>query len=105
LSIQRWQFFDLVLIYAYSGIRIEASDRGLLSFAWAYSLGLMAFERIPEGVVVLQRYYRLREIVEVASQDIGSVMYSIAGPIQTFPIAGWGVKGSPELFDALLRAC
>lgn len=54
---------------------------------------------------MLQRYYRLREIVEVASQNIGGVMYSIARPIQTFSITGWGVKGSPELFDALLGAC
>jgi len=94
-----------MLIYAHSRIGIEASDRGLLSFTGAYCLSLMAFERIPERVIMLQRYYRLREIVEVAAQNIGGVMYSIAGPIQTFSIAGWGVKGRPEFLDALLGAC
>jgi hypothetical protein len=93
-----------VLIYAHSGIGIKASDRGLLAFTRAYGFSLVALERIPERVIMLQRYYRLREIVEVAAQNIGGVMYSIAGPIQTFSIAGWGVKGSPELFDALLGA-
>lgn len=93
------------LIYTHSRVGVETSDRGLLSFAGAYSLSLVAFKRIPEWIIVLQRYYRLREVVEVASQNIGGVVYSIARPIQTFSIAGWSVKGSPELFDALLGAC
>lgn len=104
MSVQRRQSLDLVLIGAHSGVWIETSHRRLLTFAGAYSLGLMAFERIPERVIVLQWYDRFREVVEVASQNVGGVVYSIPGPVQTFSIARRGVKGSPQLFDALLGA-
>ena len=70
-----------MLIGAHSGIWIETSHRWLLAFAGAYSLGLVAFERIPERVIVLQWYDRFREVVEVASQNVGGVVYSIPGPI------------------------
>jgi len=53
---------------------------------------------------MLQRYYRFGEVVEVTAQDIGGVMYSIAGPIQALSISRRGVKGSLELLDALFRA-
>ena len=52
---------------------------------------------------MLQRYNRLGEVIEVAAQDIGGVMYSIAGPIQALSISRRGVKGSLELLDALFR--
>jgi len=53
---------------------------------------------------VLQRYYGFREVVEVAAQNIGGVMYSIAGPIQAFSISWRGVERSLELLDAFFRA-
>jgi len=43
LSVQRWQSFDLVLIYANGGIGVEASHGGLLSFTGSDSFGLVAF--------------------------------------------------------------
>lgn len=56
-----------MLIGAHSGVWIETSHRRLLAFAGAYSLGLVAFERIPERVIMLQWYDGLREVVEIAS--------------------------------------
>lgn len=70
-----------MLIGAHSGVWIETSHRRLLTFTGAYSLGLVAFERIPERVIMLQWYDGLREIVEIASQNVGGVVYSIPGPI------------------------
>jgi hypothetical protein len=61
----------------------------------------MTFERYAEGVIVLQWYYRLREVVEIATQNVGCIMYSVTAPVEALPIARWGIERSLELFDPL----
>jgi hypothetical protein len=57
---------------------------------------------LAEGVVVLQWNNGLREVVEIASQDVGRIMYGVAAPVEAFPIAGWCVEGGFKFLDPLL---
>jgi hypothetical protein len=61
----------------------------------------MTFEGLTEGIIVLQWYYRLRKVVEIATQNVRGIMYSVTAPIQALPIARWGVERRLELFDSL----
>jgi len=43
-----------------------------------------------------------RELVEITSKDVGSIMNGIASPIESFAKSIWRIKRGLELFDTLL---
>jgi len=55
-----------------------------------------------EALVKLKRDDWLRELVEVTTKDIGRIMNSVAGPIESLSVSVWRVKGGLELLDTLL---
>lgn len=57
-----------------------------------------------EALVEFERNDWLGKLVEVASEDIGGIVNSVAGPIETLSISVGRVKGGLELLDALLGA-
>lgn len=68
------------------------------------SLGLMIPEGISEPLVELQRDNRLGQLIEVSSEDVGSIMHSVACPVQAFAISVGAVKCYLELLDTLLAS-
>lgn len=69
------------------------------------SLRLMMPQWIAESVVEIEGDNGLWELVEIASQDVGSIMDSIASPIETLTIALRRVESSLQLFDTTLCTC
>ena len=104
LPVQRGQSLDLVLVYAHGGVWVKAANRRGLSLAGPYSLCLVALEGVSKGIVVLQGDYGLREVVEVAAQNVGGIMHRVAGPVQALSISRRGVEGRLEFLYPLLRA-
>ena len=46
--------------------------------------------------------YRLRELVEIATEDVRSVVNRVASPIKTLAVAIGRIERFSELFDTLL---
>jgi hypothetical protein len=93
-----------MLIYANSRIWVKASNGRRLSFDVAYSFCLVIPQRLSKRIVVLERNDGFGQLVEVPSEDIGSIVYCIASPIETLTPSGRRVKGYFQLFDSLLGA-
>ena len=70
----------------------------------ANSLCLVIPEGSSEAIIELQRYDRLRKLVEISSENIRRIMDSVAGPIEAFAIAIWRVELLAKLLDTLFRA-
>lgn len=69
-----------------------------------HSLSLMIPQWIAEPLIKFQRNYRLRQLVEVASENVRGIVDCISSPVQTFAIAVWAVESDLELLDALLAS-
>lgn len=61
-------------------------------------------QRIAELFIQIQRNDGLRQIVEVASEDIGSVVYRVSVPNEALAVSIGRVENAFELFDALFGA-
>ena len=70
----------------------------------ANRLSLMVAQRLSERIIVLQGDDGLGELVEVPSENIGSVVDGVASPVQTLSPARGRVEGHLELFYSFLRA-
>lgn len=75
-----------------------------MGLATSESLFLEMAERVPKSVVEVQRYNGLGELVKISTEDVGCVMNSVSGPVQTFAITVGRVENFLEIFDALRRS-
>lgn len=50
---------------------------------------------------MLQGNYGFRQIVEVAAQNVGGIVYGVARPVQALSVSWWSVEGELELLDPL----
>jgi len=62
-------------------------------------------ERYPEALVEFKWYDRFRELIEVSSENIGSIMHTVACPQQALAILVWCVEDCDKLFNSALSAC
>jgi hypothetical protein len=61
----------------------------------------MVPKRVAKSLVEFEWYYRLRELVEVSSEDVGCIMYGVASPVQPFAIPVRRIECFSQLLDAL----
>jgi hypothetical protein len=54
-----------------------------------------------ESLVEIEGHDGFRQLIEVSSQDVGSVVDSVASPIEALAISIGRVEGCLEVFDAL----
>lgn len=92
------------MINADGSVWVEATDGRLLSIERPYSFCLVAAEGLAEGIVVLEGYYRLGQLVEVSAEDVGCIMHGVARPVQALPPLRRSVERRLELLDAFLGA-
>jgi len=65
---------------------------------------MIMLQRGSESVIKLERNDWFRQLVEVSSQNICSIVNCVAGPIQAFAISIGRVEGVLQFLDTLLRA-
>jgi hypothetical protein len=72
---------------------VEVANSWSLSLDLTHSFRLVVSERIAESIVEFERYDGFGQLIEISSQNVCRIMYSVACPIQAFAISIWRVKG------------
>lgn len=98
LSVERGEFADQLLVCRHRLRIVQLTRLGGLRIG--LGLSLVGFEGFAEAVVELERHDGLRELIQVSAEDIGGIVDSIAGPVQTFSVAFGGVKDLLQVLDA-----
>jgi hypothetical protein len=93
-----------MLVVSHGIVWVEASYGRRLTFDGTNSFRLVVAQWLAEAVIVAEWNDRLRQMVEIAAQDVGSVVNCVTRPIQAFSVPRRGIECSLELFDPLLRA-
>jgi hypothetical protein len=70
-----------------SGVLVEITNSRALCIHCANSLRLVILQGIAEAFVEFQGNDRLGKLIEVSSQNVGSVVYSVTGPVQSLAVA------------------
>ena len=104
LSIEGWQFGNEVLISTNGLVRVKGSGHRTLKIHGPHSLSLMVPQWIAEEMVEVQGNDGFRQLVEISAENVCSVVYSVAAPIQTLAISVRRIKGHLQFFDSFLRA-
>ena len=105
LSVERRELLDELLVGNDCSLPVKPTfpvdlDGGLFPVRTPMTMS----QWLPEALVELQRHNGLRQLVEVAAQDVGGVVDGVAGPVESLSEAVWGVEYLLEVLDALCRA-
>jgi len=101
LSVERRQLCDELLICGNRKVEVEAADGRDLSVMCRQHL----LKRYSEAFVKFKRYNGFWKLIEVSSENVGSIMHTVARPQQSLPVLVWCVEDCDKLFDPALGAC
>lgn len=76
-------------------------DFGLGGGDDALGLALIDAQWLAKLFVKIQGHDRFRQLVQIATEDVGGIVHGVTGPVQTFPVAFGGVEYFLEVLDAL----
>jgi hypothetical protein len=92
------------LVDSNGGVLVEITNRRTLRIHCADSLRLVVLERVAEAFIEFQGDNRLGKLIEISSQDVGSIVHGVPGPVQTFAIPIRRVERDFKLFDTFFTS-
>ena len=105
LPIQWRKLSNQALIGSDGFILVKVAHVRTLGFVDTNGLHLMVLQWLAEVCVEVQWYDGLRQEIEVAAEDVGSVVNGVPGPVEAFAVTVRRVEGELEFFDPLLTPC
>jgi hypothetical protein len=85
-----------------SSFLVEITNSWALCVHCANSLRLVVLQGIAEAFVEFQGNDRLGKLIEVSSQDVGGIVYSVPCPVQSLAVTIGRIERNFELLDTLL---
>jgi hypothetical protein len=87
LAVQGRELGDQLLVSFDGGINAEVANGRALAVHGSDCLRLVVSNWVPKAIVELQGYDGLGQLIEIASENVCSVMDGVAGPVESLAIS------------------
>lgn len=101
LAIEWRQLSNQLLVSEDGGVHVEIFDKlGAIGITCGLPSG--SFQRFSKLLIQFERDHRLREVVEVATEDIGGIVNCVPIPHQPLAVSVWRIEDVFEFLDPFL---